>query len=297
MNEMQLIINTMPTGEISWNYEEIKAGIAAIAAEYEGAVYTEETLKQAKADRAELNKLATAIDDKRKEVKNILLAPYNRFEAEVKDVLALLKKPAAEIDTQVKDYEEQQKRKKLQDIRTLYDHGNFHGVPLETLFDQKWLNATTKMSAIEKELATAERAIAADMAILEMQGEYRFEALQTYNQTRDLSEALQTIQRLKEQARAKAEFEARRQAVEAAKEGRRIEAEEMEAAYNAAQNGTEAQEPAPAITYGEDGLPDIDAIGDTRKTIVLRVTLTDDEEAALLDFLQARKIEFFHYEV
>ena len=208
-----------------------------------------------------------------------------------------MKKPAAEIDAQVKDYEQQQKEKKLQDIRALYDHGNFHGVPFETLFDQKWLNATTKMSAIEKELAAAEREIAADMAIIEMQEEYRFEALQTYNQTRNLSTAMQTIQQLKEQARAKAEFEARRQAVEAAKEGRRIEAEEMEAAYNAAQNGTEAQEPAPAITYGDDGLPDIDAIGDTRKTIVLRVTLTDDEEAELLDFLQARKIEFFHYQV
>lgn len=281
MNEMQLIINTMPTGEISWNYEEIKAGIASIAAEYEGAVYTEETLKQAKADRAELNKLATAIDDKRKEVKNILLAPYNRFEAEVKDVLALLKKPAAEIDAQVKDYEQQQKDKKLQDIRALYDHGNFHGVPFETLFDQKWLNATTKMSAIEKELAAAEREIAADMAILELQEEYRFEALQTYNQTRNLSAAMQTIQQLKEQARAKAEFEARRKQQE----------------EQAKQEPEKEPEPAPAITYGDDGLPDIDAIGDTRKTIVLRVTLTDDEEAALLDFLQARKIEFFHYEV
>lgn len=281
MNEMQLIISTMPTGEISWNYEEIKAGIAAIAAEYEGAVYTEETLKQAKADRAELNKLATAIDDKRKEVKNILLAPYNRFEAEVKDVLALLKKPAAEIDAQVKDYEQQQKEKKLQDIRALYDHGNFHGVPFETLFDQKWLNATTKMSAIEKELAAAEREIAADMAILELQEEYRFEALQTYNQTRNLSTAMQTIQQLKEQARAKAEFEARRKQQE----------------EQAKQEPEKEPEPAPAITYGDDGLPDIDAIGDTRKTIVLRVTLTDDEEAALLDFLQARKIEFFHYEV
>lgn len=281
MDELTLTITTMPTGEISWNYEEIKAGIAAIAAEYEGAVYTEETLKQAKADRAELNKLATAIDDKRKEVKNILLAPYNRFEAEVKDVLALLKKPAAEIDAQVKDYEQQQKEKKLQDIRALYDHGNFHGVPFETLFDQKWLNATTKMSAIEKELAAAEREIAADMAILEMQEEYRFEALQTYNQTRNLSTAMQTIQQLKEQARAKAEFEARRKQQE----------------EQAKQEPEKEPEPAPAITYGDDGLPDIDAIGDTRKTIVLRVTLTDDEEAALLDFLQARKIEFFHYEV
>lgn len=285
MNEMQLIITTMPTGEISWNYEEIKAGIAAIAAEYEGAVYTEETLKQAKADRAELNKLATAIDDKRKEVKNILLAPYNRFEAEVKDVLALLKKPAAEIDAQVKDYEQQQKEKKLQEIRDLYDHGNFMGVPFEAIFDQKWLNATAKISAIQKELEKAEREIAADMAIIEMQEEFRFEALQTYYKTRSLTTAMQTVQQLKDQERAKAEFEARRKQ------------QEEQAAQEAQKEPEPAQEPAPAITYGEDGLPDIDAAGDTRKTIVLRVTLTDDEEAELLDFLQARKIEFFHYQV
>ena len=284
MNELQLVIKSMPSGEISWNYEEIKAGIAAIAAEYEGAVYTEETLKQAKADRAELNKLATAIDNKRKEVKNILLAPYTRFETEVKDVLALLKNPANEIDKQVKEYEEQQREKKLQAIRDIYDHGNFMGVPFETLFDPKWLNATTKLAAVEKDLAAAEREIAADMAIIEMQEEFRFEALQTYNRTRSLTAAIQTVQQLKEQERAKAEFEARRKQQE--------EMAKQEAQKEVEPAPEPEPEPAPAITYGDDGLPDIDSIGDTRKTIVLRVTLTDDEERELLSFLRERKYEF-----
>lgn len=278
MNDLQVTINTLPTGEIEWNYTEIKEGITAIAAQYEGAVYTEETLKQAKADRAELNKLATAIDNKRKEVKNILLAPYNRFDTEVKDVLELLRHPANAIDAQVKDYEQQQKEKKLQTIREMYEHGNFMGVPFETIYDPKWLNATVRIPAIEKELAKIEREIDADMAILEMQEEFRFEATQTYYKTRNLTAAIQTVQQLKAQAQAKAEFEARMQQ-QAQQAAERPEPEK-------------APEQKPEITYTDDGLPDIDALGDTRKTIVIRATVTDDEEAALLAFLREKHYDF-----
>lgn len=38
--------------EIQWNNEELKAEIAATMKEYEGVVFTEDTVKDAKKDRA-----------------------------------------------------------------------------------------------------------------------------------------------------------------------------------------------------------------------------------------------------
>ena len=46
---------------IEWNYEELKAEIAERVQHYETLVYTDETIKEAKADRANLNKLKKAL--------------------------------------------------------------------------------------------------------------------------------------------------------------------------------------------------------------------------------------------
>ena len=47
--------------EIRWNNEELKAEIAEKMQEYKSLAFTEETIKEAKADRAKLNKLRTAL--------------------------------------------------------------------------------------------------------------------------------------------------------------------------------------------------------------------------------------------
>ena len=65
---------------IKWNKEELEAAVRQKIASYENVVYTEDNLKQAKADRAELNKLTKAIEERRKMVKKIINEPYDIFE-------------------------------------------------------------------------------------------------------------------------------------------------------------------------------------------------------------------------
>ena len=73
--------------EIKWNNEELKAEIAEKMQEYKSLVFTEETMKDAKADRAKLNKLETAFEDERKELKSSCMEPYETFEKQVKKTL------------------------------------------------------------------------------------------------------------------------------------------------------------------------------------------------------------------
>ena len=97
---------------IEWNNEEIKAEMAAKVADYKKMVYGDDQIKEAKKDRAELNKMVTALEDKRKEIKALCLQPYERFETQMKELVAIVKEPIGIIDSQVKAYEEQQKAKR-----------------------------------------------------------------------------------------------------------------------------------------------------------------------------------------
>lgn len=102
---------------IEWNYEELKAELSQKLEQYKGLVYTEDQIKEAKADRAKLNALATAIDDKRKQIKKQCLQPYEQFEAQIKDLLAVIKEPVALIDSQIKGYEEEKSKRSLKRSR------------------------------------------------------------------------------------------------------------------------------------------------------------------------------------
>lgn len=72
------------TEQILWNNEELKAAIAGKVKDYKTIAYTEDSLKDMKADRADLNKLKKAFEDERKRVKKICMEPYTKFEQQVK---------------------------------------------------------------------------------------------------------------------------------------------------------------------------------------------------------------------
>ena len=65
--------------EIDWNYEELKTEIQKKANDYMNLVYTEDQIKDAKKDRAKLNKFVTALEDKRKEIKKQVMQHTQRL--------------------------------------------------------------------------------------------------------------------------------------------------------------------------------------------------------------------------
>ena len=86
---MEIII-TAPTEsqylqKIDFNYEELKQSIKASLEKYDNLLYTDDQMKAAKTDRANLNNFIKALDAKRKEVKEKCLAPYAEFEAKIKE--------------------------------------------------------------------------------------------------------------------------------------------------------------------------------------------------------------------
>lgn len=153
---------------IQWNKEELEAAVRAKIAGYENVVYTEENIKAAKNDRAELNKLIKAIEERRKQVKNIINKPYAVFEAELNEITALINEPVALIDQQVKAFEEKQKEEKKEAIKATYDEniGDLAEVlPFEKIFDSRYLNQTYKLATAQKEIVDKIDTVKTDLEI------------------------------------------------------------------------------------------------------------------------------------
>ena len=139
--------------EIKWNNEELKAAIAEKMEEYKGLVLTEETISEGKKDRANLNKLRGAIDDERKRVKKLCMEPCNRFEKEVKEVLALVDEQISAIDIQIKEVEQIKREEKRKAVQKLFESIGFQKfVTLEMIWDEKWLNASVALSKVENQM-------------------------------------------------------------------------------------------------------------------------------------------------
>lgn len=224
---------------IEWNKEELLEAVRSKVSSYKGIVYTEDTVKAAKNDRAELNNLIKAIDDRRKKVKEAINQPYAQFEKELKEITNLIRSQAAEIDEQVKAFETAEKEEKKAKIKQAYEEtiGNLADVlPFSKVFDQRYLNKTCKLSVAVAEVQKKIEQVKTELETIEnVCGKYKLNAKDVYVRTLDLSKAMAEEKRLKdleekleaERIQKEKEAEERRKAEEARKaEAERIRKEE-----------------------------------------------------------------------
>lgn len=159
MNELQ-IINLDSTDISTWNFPAIKAELQKYLSEYEGLVYTDETIKDAKKDKAELNKAKKVIEDARKAYKTKCLEPYEAIEPKIKELTGLIEKRRLQIDETVKEYEARQKAAKEKEVREYYDRisGPFGADAdriYQKIFDTRWINATTSTAKYREGVQSA----------------------------------------------------------------------------------------------------------------------------------------------
>lgn len=229
---------------IKWNKEELEAAVRQKIADYENVVYTEDNIQQAKSDRAELNKLTKAIEDRRKAVKKKINEPYDIFEAELKDILALIEKPVAIIDTQVKAFEDRQKDDKKQQIIAVYEEiiGDLKDVlPFEKVFDSRYLNKTYKLGTAQQEVRDKVQKVKTDLETIDsLDSRYKLNAKDIYIKTLDLSKALAENKRLAD-LEEKLEAENRRKAEEETERKRQAEEKEQERRREAERQAAEQE--------------------------------------------------------
>jgi hypothetical protein len=196
---------------IEFNKAELITELKNSLAKYEGVKYGEEQIKEAKGDRANLNKFREALEERRKEIKGWWMKPYLKFEGDVKEVLELIDKPILEIDGQIKEYEERKKEEKKREIERAYGlhiepYENL--VPLEKIFNERWLNAGYKLQDIEREIKGIRERFEKDIEVIRgLKTEYEGQIRDKYIETLDLTAALAEKERLEEQKKMLEEVE------------------------------------------------------------------------------------------
>lgn len=189
--------------KITDNMLEVKEYALATRKYYENLVFTDEQIKEAKDERANINKTVKRVADYRKDIVDKFNKPLEEFVRNAKETEIILKEASSSIDVQVKKYEEEEKQKKKDECEELFNNlvGDLSElITFEKVFDNRWLNKTTKMTEVEQDIKnTIEKVNTGLQAIKELNSEFETELINTFLTDYDLSKAIMKNTQLKAQ--------------------------------------------------------------------------------------------------
>lgn len=283
---MQEILINSRSGEITINFEEMQAALKEAVAGYKTAVYTDETIQDAKKDRAYLRKQADEIDKKRKAIKKEFMLPYDEFEKKCKQLVALIDEGTQNIDSQVKAYEENLRAEKRELIKEAYleivSEDMRDILTLERMYKSSWENQTTTMKSVKEDMVEKQSAVFTDLACINNSiapDDDKAEALKVYKTTLQLAVAMSKLQEMSAIRARVIEEERKKQEAEKIAA---VRAEE-EAKWTA-MNPPVPEEPVEAPT-----VPSEDGFGAwVMDEVSYKVSGTDEDYSALERFMTER---------
>lgn len=171
--ELQLMI---VDGKIENNVDKFCED-TAIALKSKNYVVTEENYTDAKADRAKLNKVLEAVKRRRidfeKEIVETFQPSKEKLMANEKEILKVINN----LDEGIKAKEDKEKEEKKQQIIEYFNSLNFTSVPLEKLFDEKWLNKGCKEKEWKENLLFKTREIENGLKTIDLLGDDEYSVL------------------------------------------------------------------------------------------------------------------------
>lgn len=270
--------------ELLFNYDELKAFLTEALRDYKTLVVTEDGISDAKAKRAKLNKLADNINSYRISVKKQLMEKYDEdFKPKCDELVAMTKEASDNIAAQIKHYEDEEKRQKIDALHSEYialtDDEAESFCPWELVFNEKWANKGYRYEDAVEEIKAALYNTRVNLeSIRSIGGDDVPYLLDVYKQTHDINLVL----------RKQLELQAARER----EEKRKMEAERqatvvVEPKKKEAQAKKTEQVPAPTVVMEE---PDdaVEEIG----TTVFRVWCTRSQLNALGRFMRENGIQY-----
>ena len=263
------------------NKEYLKKELASQLEYYKGLAVTEETMKDAKSDRATLNKLRTAIDDQRKKVKKQFTEMYKPFEDDCKELIAMIDEPIGAIDSQMEVLNTKRKEEKRAELEKFFKGINcLDFVKIEDVLDPKWGNATAKIDKLKDSMAEKVQRISDDHAEIRKlyaDSPMLTAIMQRFEQTLDKGAALAYAAEIERKEQARRERETAEKA--------RLEAEQTQL----------EPEPIPvekSFTPPEETVIHTTVQPEPTITGTFRVKGTKAQIIALREFLNANGLDF-----
>ena len=196
MDNEIIVVKQLPI--ITEQLQTIKVAVTKRAEEAMSLVCTEDTVQAVKKIRAELNAEYKHWEDKRKEVKQQIMAPYNAFDAVYKDCITdVFKRADADLKSKVDSVESELKERKAAEVKAYFaEYLASKNITMPLTFECANINVT--LSASLKSLKEQAKAfidrVCDDLALIETQ-EYSDEIYLEYNSTwfLNVSAAITTV--------------------------------------------------------------------------------------------------------
>lgn len=297
---MNGIVVTQRHGEISANFEEVKAQLEDQLRIYKNMVFTEESKKDAKDTVAELRKGKKELAERCKEVKKEYLQPLDAFMAKADELAKMFDEPINLINEQIDAFEQKRIEEKKEIIKNIYaelvpEEEYQHIIPLSKIYNVKWENATFTEKAVKDEIMNRKLdAKSALSTIKAMNSEIEDRAIELYKSTLNVTEAILLITNYENQKKEIMERERARMREE---EEERIRAEErrrIEDEQKAKAELEEAVQTAKAEAVEELIPTDFGAVETAYQYTMM---LTPDAKEKVEMFLNSIGVEFYAMEV
>ncbi len=293
-------LNQLPQ-TIDFNFEEMKAELSEKLTYYNALVVTSDSIKDAKNDKAKLNKLFKAVEDKRKDVKKACLAPYEQFEKQCKEITAMIQHPILAIDTQIKAFDDLEQQQKWVEIEAYYkaEVKELETIaPLDKIVSQKWKNKTESLETVCNGIGDTLDRIRGELeTISTLHSPYEQQIKDVYLNDYNLSKALMEQKRLEERQKQIEEME--RQKEERRKQAEEAERKRQEEQQRAVQNVSEPvieakkESPVQEVTEDTPATPTAPITPITPKySATFKVTGTQTQLQALKAFIKKYNINY-----
>lgn len=224
MSNEIIVVKQLPV--IEQQLAQIKAKVTERVSAVTKLICTEETVKEIKKARTELNAEFKAWEDKRKEVKTAVMSPYEQFEAVYKDCISDSYKAAdKDLKQKIDEVEQELKNKKSAEVQSYFEEYLASKEIAFVTYEQAGINVTLSASlkSLKEQAKNFIDRIVSDLALIETFTDLKAEILVEYKKSLNVSDAITGVKaRAKEvqeeQARQEAEAEKR------AAEAQRVEA-------------------------------------------------------------------------
>lgn len=192
---------------------EVKAEVTAKVEQALSLVCTEDTVKDVKKVRSDLNKELKDYEERRKAVKTAIMKPYNDFEEIYKDCISdTYKKADTELKGKIDSVENELKEQKKAEVKGYFDeYLTATGIDFVT-FENANINVTlsASMKSLKEQAKAFVGKIVDDLNLIDTQ-EHKDEILYEYKQSLNVSNAITTVaNRYKAIEEAKAREEERK---------------------------------------------------------------------------------------
>lgn len=150
-------------------YKSLKGNVDLLSQEYSKFKVTPENMKDAKATRANLNKLKKALNDRKIDIVKAVDEPVNNFKAQIKDLTEIIDDTSNNISMQIKSYEDHARKMReeliMADVDKRCKAAGVDSTKIEV--DPKWFNKTSSYAVFEKEIQTQIDVLVHEKEVLE----------------------------------------------------------------------------------------------------------------------------------